>query len=412
MTDQEQVRVNLDEIRLGASCKFDIQDGNGLLLLGRGLPLTAEVREQILQRGVNFIEVAPEDARALLGQRPTAGKSVDKSRSTNRSVKARIVNRCSQPYEPARAEAFRAKLAAAASVIAELGPKLDDWTDESVRELCSIPSAMMEMMADDGDQSLAIMNAAKNDNYLASRCARMSLLGIGTAIELDFSEADIIQVGTAGLLHDLGLYRFPDHFRDPTVAFTNDEAWEYRRHSVAGAELFAQSSVISDETRLIMRQVHERPNGSGYPRGLRRKTIHPSANILCIVDAYLTLIDAGPGRPPVHPHDAMVLLLHEGGRGKFDGVAIRAFLNQVCLYPIGSYVQLSDGAVGTVVRRNPKSYSEPIIQLQGENDSFFRLEDCDLKITGSKSDATITEMRIPREMMSVISMEMMERGAA
>jgi len=47
MKDDDRVRVSLDEIRLGATCKFEICDDHGVLLLGKGRPLTESVRDQI-----------------------------------------------------------------------------------------------------------------------------------------------------------------------------------------------------------------------------------------------------------------------------------------------------------------------------------------------------------------------------
>lgn len=420
MQDQGQVRVSLDEIRLGATCKFDIHDENGVLLLGNGRPLTAAVRDQILDRGTSFLEVSPEDAKALRGETPSGRRGGGKDRGGSGSIKARMVDRSWQAFDNARAETFRARVATTVSMISKIGNHLQDLSNEGIKGLCGVPATMLEMITDDPDQSLACMNAGKDEDHLASRCARMSLLGIGTAIELDLAEDDIFQIGMAGLLHDLGLYQFPEHFRDPAGMLTRDEAWEYRRHGSIGVNLVSHFSAVSEEVLLIMSQVHERPDGSGYPRGMRGRTIHPLSNILAIADAYLTLTDVGPGRPPVLPHDALVFLLHEGGRGKFDGTAMRAFLNHISLYPIGSNVRLSNGCLGVVMRRNPNSYATPIIQLCGNNDAsldhppdeLIHLDKSDLTITGVALEDDDPRMRIPREMMSMITMEMMEPSVA
>lgn len=412
MQDQGQVRVSLDEIRLGATCRFDIHDENGILLLGNGRPFTAAVREQILERGNSFLEVDPEDAKALRGETTGGRKAKEKGKGGSASVKSRMIDRSWEKYDAARAEVFHAKVAAAVSVIADIGRQLCDGSNDGIKDLCTIPAGMLDMIADDPDQTFASMNIGKDLDHLASRCARMSLLGIGTAIELGLPEDEVFQVGMAGLLHDLGLYQFPEHFRNPSGMLTKDEAWQYRRHSNIGVELVSRISVVSEEIKIIMSQVHERPNGSGYPRGLRRKTIHPLANILSIVDAYLTLTDVGPGRPPVLAHDAMVFLLHEGGRGKFDGTAMRAFLNQISLYPIGSNVRLSNGSTGVVMRRNPNSYSTPVIQLNDDGEELIQLDASDLTIAGLTVEPGDQCMRIPREMMSMITMEMMEPSVA
>ncbi len=92
------------------------------------------------------------------------------------------------------------------------------------------------MLLEDADQSIYAAGESEDPRALPQRCARMSLLAINTGIEMGLSDKEVIQLGTAGLLHDLGLYLMPAHFRDPTTELTANEVWEYRQTPFLGHE--------------------------------------------------------------------------------------------------------------------------------------------------------------------------------
>ncbi|HCS54011.1 MAG TPA: hypothetical protein DIW81_20895, partial [Planctomycetaceae bacterium] len=48
---------------------------------------------------------------------------------------------------------------------------------------------------------------------------------------------------------------------------------------------------------------------------------------------------------------------------KFEPKVIKALLQAVCLYPLGSYVQLNDGTIAIVVRTNLEAYDKPVVKM-------------------------------------------------
>jgi hypothetical protein len=63
------------------------------------------------------------------------------------------------------------------------------------------------------------------------------------------------------------------------------------------------------------------------------------------------------------PYAAMECLLRQAKQRKVDAEVVRALLQVNSLFPIGSFVTLSDGSVAKVLRRNANQYSTPIVQL-------------------------------------------------
>ena len=69
---------------------------------------------------------------------------------------------------------------------------------------------------------------------------------------------------------------------------------------------------------------HERPDGLGYPRGLRRDEIHLSARIIAVTDFFDALTVVRHYRQPLPP-DQVVVMIEEGRDTQFDGLVIDAF---------------------------------------------------------------------------------------
>ncbi len=59
-----------------------------------------------------------------------------------------------------------------------------------------------------------------------------------------------------------------------------------------------------------------------------------------------------PHREAFEPYVAIEMLIKETAKANFDPLAIRSLLRTVGLFPIGSYVRLSDGSVGQVIRNH------------------------------------------------------------
>ena len=122
-------------------------------------------------------------------------------------------------------------------------------------------------------------------------------------------------------------------------------------------------------------QVHERTDGSGYPRGRLSASIHPGARVVAIADAYAAMTRPRPYRAAHLPHHAMQELLRECRRNRFDKTALKAFLDIMSMYPVGSYVALNTGQVCQVIRANPGSPTKPVVAV--------------LDTSGNMSDTTI-----------------------
>ncbi len=136
---------------------------------------------------------------------------------------------------------------------------------------------------------------------------------------------------------------------------------------------------------MVAYQIHERCNGSGYPRGRAGGQITELSRVAAVADTFVALVSPRPYRPSMIPYYAMETMLKLSRRGLFDRRFVRALLETVSLFPLGSFVALSDDRVGRVIRSNGPAYDRPVIEVAGKSPHDGELPIVDLsQATGLK----------------------------
>jgi HD-GYP domain-containing protein (c-di-GMP phosphodiesterase class II) len=119
---------------------------------------------------------------------------------------------------------------------------------------------------------------------------------------------------------------------------------------------------IPESAWMVAYQMHERCDGTGYPRQRKAEEIHLLARIASVADAFVALVAPRPHRSGLLSYYAIAKLLKDASAGKFDANVVRHLLQVVSLFPLGSYVELNDNRVGRVLRASER-YDRPVIEL-------------------------------------------------
>jgi HD-GYP domain-containing protein (c-di-GMP phosphodiesterase class II) len=152
----------------------------------------------------------------------------------------------------------------------------------------------------------------------------------------------------------------PLDVRNATRPLSEIEFLEIQKHPIRTANILQKTPSIPDIVTLVAYQSHERPDGSGYPRGRDKKSIHAFARILLVADSYTAMTSARPHRRPMMPYAAMETLIRQAQQWRVDPPVVRNLLHVLGLFPIGSYVVLSDGSVAKVIRSNGEDFTRPV----------------------------------------------------
>ena len=131
----------------------------------------------------------------------------------------------------------------------------------------------------------------------------------------------------AALLHDIGKIVVPAEIFSKPGRLTEPEMQIIRQHADAGANTAALIG-FEGEVAEIIRQHHERLDGSGYPRGLRGPDILAEARIVAVADVIEAMVSHRPYRPGV----AIEVALDDGRNGagtRYDAKACETAVSLV-----------------------------------------------------------------------------------
>lgn len=147
-----------------------------------------------------------------------------------------------------------------------------------------------------------------------------------TARELGLDEQQTARLRFAALVCGQCRDRIPAEIVNKRGPLSAAEWVEVRRHPELGAALIGDVSL--EDIREWILCYRERPDGSGYPRGLTGAEIPLEARILAVTDAYTAIVSDRPHRPARGHDEACAELLRCAG-SQFDTAVVDAFLAAV-----------------------------------------------------------------------------------
>ena len=162
------------------------------------------------------------------------------------------------------------------------------------------------------------------DRYTARHSAAVARYAYAVAKAAGCSEDELRIVHTAGLLHDIGKFAFPDRILMADRPLSDADLEIVHQHPINGANLVRRIEGYEKIAAVILAH-HERVDGTGYPYGLREHEIPALARIISVADTYDVLTARDTYRPPISSSEAIAELRNVAG-SQLDGRFVELFI--------------------------------------------------------------------------------------
>jgi putative nucleotidyltransferase with HDIG domain len=246
----------------------------------------------------------------------------------------------------AMAESFAAVQAGKPLVATELVEIVDAVTASLVRDPLALPS-------------ITQLRARHEHTYLHSVavCGWM----VALAQELQLSPDLVRDAGLAGLLHDIGKATLPQELLDKASRLTPDEEAMLREHPQRGHDIVIAMPDVPEIVLDVCLNHHERPDGTGYPRGLSGDAISLHAHMAAVANFYDNATNPAHGVEKWPSSQAIDHL--RAHPGAFDERVVRAFARVVGTFLPGALVRLRSDRLAVVLDETDRDPLHPMVAV-------------------------------------------------
>ena len=198
--------------------------------------------------------------------------------------------------------------------------------------------------------------------YVTQHPVNVAVFAIKMADHLGFEKSKQVEIGMAGLLHDVGMAAVPDNVLYKKGRLDETEKKIFRQRPNFSSKILRTLGPEYAYLAECAAQVYERIDGSGYPRGLKANEMHEYAQIIGLLDMYESLIHSRPQRGKRTTFAAVKEIINTSKK-HFQKQYLKALLSVFTAFPIHSYVRLNSDAIGKVIETYPDQPLRPKIQI-------------------------------------------------
>jgi HD-GYP domain-containing protein (c-di-GMP phosphodiesterase class II) len=206
------------------------------------------------------------------------------------------------------------------------------------------------------------------DEYTFTHSVNVCIFSVALGKKLGFSKVQLYDLGMTALLHDVGKARVPAEILNKTASLDERE-WKFiQQHPWLGAlTLFGMRAYeeVPYRSILVAHEHHMKMDLTGYPKTIRPRTLGMFSRIVSVADGF----DAATTRrvyttKPIEPDQVLKEMWENPKRG-YDRVVVKALINLIGIYPVGTCVILDTLEVAIVAAPNPdaQQLNRPVVRI-------------------------------------------------
>jgi HD-GYP domain-containing protein (c-di-GMP phosphodiesterase class II) len=221
----------------------------------------------------------------------------------------------------------------------------------NMRKMNTTVQTMVDDILENRDAFMGLTSIKMYDEYTFAHSVNTSILAISLGSFLSLEKRQIAVLGIAGLLHDIGKVSLPLEIINKPGKL-NEAEWEViQQHPVEGALVLSDVPGVTKMAMVAAFEHHQHGDIHGYPRVQDGHLPHLFSQIVSLADAYEAITaNRVYYSSRTTPYQAIMILLKNRGK-TFDPILVKAFVNMIGIFPVGTILKLDTGEVGLVMHQ-------------------------------------------------------------
>jgi len=242
----------------------------------------------------------------------------------------------------------------------------------NIKKIKRVVQGIVDQILADETSLVGLTTIRDYDDYTFTHSVNVCIFSIALGRRLALTRLQLYDLGMAALFHDIGKARVPVDVINKADVLTDDEWRRIAGHPWLGVlALFSvrDQQEVPYRSMLVAFQHHMKRDLTGYPRSLRTKELMFYSKIVAVADGF----DAATSRrsyqtTPMAP-SAVLQEMRDNPRRGMDPVIVKAFINLLGIYPVGTFVVLDTFELAIVHAANadPEMLSRPLVRIVSDD---------------------------------------------
>lgn len=248
--------------------------------------------------------------------------------------------------------------------------------------IIKICSDLQGICAMDADAALGMLLLGSESRYTITHPLHVAILCELTAKRKGIAAEPRLSILAAALTSNIAMIELQDTLQKQQSPLTEEQSEKIRLHPKQAADMLREAGVQDEVWINTVQHHHERLNGKGYPGSLSGDDISLPVRIVSLADTYSAMISPRNYRAAKFPHESLIEIFLKRG-AEMDESLPHLFIEELGVFPPGSFVNLHNGETAVVVRRGANARApqvQSVVNPKGVPLSVPLLRDSGLEI--------------------------------
>jgi HD-GYP domain-containing protein (c-di-GMP phosphodiesterase class II) len=239
----------------------------------------------------------------------------------------------------------------------------------NIRKIKRVVQGIVDQVLNEETSLIGLTAIRDYDEYTFTHSVNVCIFSIALGRRLGMTKLQLYELGLAALMHDIGKSRVPLDLLQKTGQLT-DEEWKWMAaHPWLGVlvlfQFRRQQEELSYRAMTVCHEHHMKIDLTGYPKAIRPRQVSLLSKIVSIADGYDAATSRRVYKTEALAPSAVLEEMRDNPRRGLDQVLVKAFINLLGIYPVGTLVVLDtfELAVVSASNPNPEALSRPIVKI-------------------------------------------------